>query len=647
MSEQRYSLPVKTAAFLLLLFTLVTGVFCGTAACFLASQGAYTLSRGDMLNQGLQSRIENLARGIAGAYAQEHYGQEDPGWDAYVYFYDGQYALYPKAYTGESNYRYTIRSADGTVLAGNYQGEEALAFRETLVDTPGYYLTNSWGYTYWTELDESLVVTGYVLRDMDVEDSFSYYVKLVNTFYASRVTLIVITLSCLVAVICLVIFLMSSAGHRPGVPGITLGLLDRIPTDLYLGAVLGLVFLLVAAFLEAGWWQAWVQVVTGGAALAVCGALIMAFAMTMSTRLKYGKGYWWRHSLTGGIALFLCRALRQLYRAIPLIWRWLALGAGLLIFSGLLLEPCCEPEAILLLLCLWTAVISYLAWAFSRLQRSVRRLARGNLQEPVNTRGLVGSFRQIGDNLNTLGQAANLAVEERLRSERMKTELITNVSHDIKTPLTSIVSYVDLLQKPHTPEQGAEYLEVLARQSQRLKKLTEDLVELSKASSGTIPVELATLNVVELVNQALAEYQTKLETAGLTVVLTAVQEEIPVSADGRLFWRVMDNLLSNCIKYALSGTRVYVDVVKYEKQVMISVKNISRQALNLPAEELMERFVRGDRSRNTEGSGLGLNIAKTLMELQHGSLNLVVDGDLFKAILLFDLLPQPAPQPVS
>ena len=646
MSEQRYSLPVKTAAFLLLLFTLVTGVFCGTAACFLASQGAYTLSRGDMLNQGLQSRIENLARGIAGAYAQEHCGQEDPGWDAYVYFYDGQYALYPKAYTDESNYRYTIRSADGTVLAGNYQGEEALAFRETLVDTPGYYLTNSWGYTYWTELDESLVVTGYVLRDMDVEDSFSYYVKLVNTFYASRVTLIVITLSCLVAVICLVIFLMSSAGHRPGVPGITLGLLDRIPTDLYLGAVLGLVILLVAAFLEVGWWQAWVQVVTGGAALAVCGVLIMAFAMTMSTRLKYGKGYWWRHSLTGGIALFLCRGLRQLYRAIPLIWRWLALGAGLLIFSGLLLEPYCEPEAILLLLCLWTAVISYLAWAFSRLQRSVRRLARGNLQEPVNTRGLVGSFRQIGDNLNTLGQAANLAVEERLRSERMKTELITNVSHDIKTPLTSIVSYVDLLQKPHTPEQGAEYLEVLARQSQRLKKLTEDLVELSKASSGTIPVELAPLNVVELVTQALAEYQTKLETAGLTVVLTAVQEEIPVSADGRLFWRVMDNLLSNCIKYALSGTRVYVDVVKYEKQVMISVKNISRQALNLPAEELMERFVREDRSRNTEGSGLGLNIAKTLMELQHGSLNLVVDGDLFKAILLFDLLPQPAPQPV-
>lgn len=642
MSDHRYSLPVKTAAFLLLLATLVTGGYCAVAACFLASQGAYTLSRGDMLTQGLQSQIEDLAPDIASAYAQESYGPEDPSLDIYAFFYDGHYALYPKAYTSESNYRYTIRSADGTVLAGNYHDEPCLASRETLVKNAGYYVTNGWGYTDWNSLDQNLVVTGYVLENMDVEDSFSYYVKLVNTFYASRVTLIVITLVCLAALICLVIFLMSSAGHRPGVSGITLGLLDRIPTDLYLVAVVTLVTLLVAAFLASGWWKAWVQVVTGGAALAACGTLVMAFALTMSTRLKYGKGYWWRHSILGYTLRFLFRALRQLYRAIPLTWRWLALGAGLLIVSIVILNPCCTPEAIVLLLGLWAAVISYFSWALSRLQRSVRRLAKGNLQESVNTRGLVGSFRQIGDNLNTLGQAANLAVEERLRSERMKTELITNVSHDIKTPLTSIVNYVDLLQKPHTPAQEAEYLEVLARQSQRMKKLTEDLVELSKASSGTIPVELAPVNVVELVNQALAEYQVKLEKASLTAVVTAGEEEILVRADGRLFWRVMDNLLSNCIKYALAGTRVYVDVVKYEKQVMISVKNISRQALNLPAEELMERFVRGDRSRNTEGSGLGLNIAKTLMELQHGSLELVVDGDLFKAILLFELLPPQA-----
>lgn len=205
------------------------------------------------------------------------------------------------------------------------------------------------------------------------------------------------------------------------------------------------------------------------------------------------------------------------------------------------------------------------------------------------------------------------------------------------------MNYVDLLQKPHTPAEGEQYLEVLARQSQRLKKLTEDLVEMSKASSGSIPVNLAPVNVVELVNQALAEYEEKLQRANLPVVLTAPQPEILVSADGRLFWRVMDNLLGNCVKYAQPGTRVYVDVVKYEKKVMISVKNISQAELNLPAEELMERFVRGDSARNTEGSGLGLNIAKTLMSLQKGKLNLVIDGDLFKAVLLFNCL-SPTPE---
>ena len=166
---------------------------------------------------------------------------------------------------------------------------------------------------------------------------------------------------------------------------------------------------------------------------------------------------------------------------------------------------------------------------------------------------------------------------------------------------------------------------------------------MSKASSGSIPVNLAPVNVVELVNQALAEYEEKLQRANLPVVLTAPQPEILVSADGRLFWRVMDNLLGNCVKYAQPGTRVYVDVVKYEKKVMISVKNISQAELNLPAEELMERFVRGDSARNTEGSGLGLNIAKTLMSLQKGKLNLVIDGDLFKAVLLFNCL-SPTPE---
>ena len=196
----------------------------------------------------------------------------------------------------------------------------------------------------------------------------------------------------------------------------------------------------------------------------------------------------------------------------------------------------------------------------------------------------------------------------------MKTELITNVSHDIKTPLTSIINYVDLLQKPHTPEEEKTYLEVLNRQSQRLKKLIEDLMEMSKASTGNLTADITKLDAV---------------------VFRHPEESVAMMADGRLAWRVLSNLLSNTVKYALPGTRVYIDVMALEGKVIISLKNISRDELNVDADELMERFVRGDDSRNTEGSGLGLNIAKTLMELQKGQLQLLVDGDLFKVTLIF------------
>ncbi|MBQ9167649.1 MAG: sensor histidine kinase, partial [Oscillospiraceae bacterium] len=205
----------------------------------------------------------------------------------------------------------------------------------------------------------------------------------------------------------------------------------------------------------------------------------------------------------------------------------------------------------------------------------------------------------------------------------------------IKTPLTSIINFVDLLQKPHTEEEGTQYLEVLNRQSHRLKRLIEDLMDLSKASTGNMTVNITEMDAVEVVNQALGEFADKLEAVQLTPVFREPEIPAPILADGRLAWRVLSNLLSNAVKYALPGTRLYVDVVPLEGKVLISLKNISREQLSISAEELMERFVRGDASRNTEGSGLGLNIARSLMEVQHGQLQLLVDGDLFKVTLLF------------
>jgi signal transduction histidine kinase len=230
-------------------------------------------------------------------------------------------------------------------------------------------------------------------------------------------------------------------------------------------------------------------------------------------------------------------------------------------------------------------------------------------------------------------------VNEKMRSERFKTELITNVSHDIKTPLTSIINYVDLIKKEEIGNETArQYIEVLDRQSGRLKKLVEDLVEASKASSGSLSVELVPCDVTVLLTQTLGEFEDKLNKRGLTPVVNTPEQPLRILADGRHLWRIFDNLMGNICKYALYGTRVYIDVKNEQGRAVITFRNISENQLNVSADELMERFVRGDKSRNTEGSGLGLSIAKSLAELQGGVMELNVDGDLVKASVIFDII---------
>ncbi len=223
-----------------------------------------------------------------------------------------------------------------------------------------------------------------------------------------------------------------------------------------------------------------------------------------------------------------------------------------------------------------------------------------------------------------------------MKSERMKTELITNVSHDIKTPLTSIINYVDLLKKEEMPsETSVQYLEVIDRQSARLKKLIVDLIEASKASSGNVEIEPVPTDVNELLVQTTAEYESRCQEKNLEMVLNLLPETAHILVDGRHIWRVLDNILGNAYKYSLENTRIYIDVTRRDGQICISFKNVSATPLNISADELLERFVRGDSSRNTEGSGLGLSIAKSLTELQGGEFKLEIDGDLFKCEVTF------------
>lgn len=334
---------------------------------------------------------------------------------------------------------------------------------------------------------------------------------------------------------------------------------------------------------------------------------------------------------------WLGRQSKRIYTLLPLSYQWLLTGAAMVVilFFSARMGMRGQDGLCLLGIGICLAVVLYGVRAFGTLLESAKRMSQGDLETKVDSKYLVGSFEEFAEDLNALADVAVVAAQKQMKSERMKAELVTNVSHDIKTPLTSIINYVDLLQKAKTQEEAEQYLEVLARQSQRMKKLIEDLVEMSKATTGNLNVDIRQVDAVEAVNQALGEFADKLAAAQLTPIFKQPEAPVSILADGRLAWRVLSNLLSNAVKYALPGTRLYVDLVALEGKVLISLKNISREQLNISPDELTERFVRGDASRNTEGSGLGLNIAKSLMELQHGQLQLLVDGDLFKVTLVF------------
>lgn len=468
-----------------------------------------------------------------------------------------------------------------------------------------------------------------------------------------------------VGTIACLVFLFMAAGHRKGESSARLNLVDRIPLDLYAAAcwaaALGVLFM-EASILDSSLDNTWPFIVTrDGVAFAVLAAIalyiifLVALAplLSFATRIKVGGGIWWRNTIIY-CALRLCwrilkwcwRLVKRFFggilymtRKIPIVPRTAIIAAAAIVIEVFLSAQAFGYYYIsgffVFLWFVYTPLLFVLAcfgaWQMKSLKAAGERLARGDIDEKINTKRMYWEFKRHAENLNSIGEGMAAAVEQRMKSERLKTELITNVSHDIKTPLTSIVNYVDLLNKPHTPEQEAEYLEVLDRQSKRLKKLTEDLVEASKASTGNMNVNLMRTNTREIIEQSLAEYGRRME-QGKLIVITNIPDPPPCAmADGRLLWRVLDNLFNNVCKYALAGTRVYIDAAVEGEEAVISVKNISRDPLNVSADELMERFVRGDSARHTEGSGLGLNIAQSLVNLMHGRFAISIDGDLFKA----------------
>ena len=684
----KHHITIKFLAVLLAALTLTVAV-AGAAGIFvLTTCGLYDRTVEDYRDERMETTRREFAVNLIHRYASLNLGNLPESYLDEYHGFSWQYDTFV-----QDSYYYVIRDQHGeqveSTLAGSVRDTKFYSIEVTNLTyrrlvPPG------------AETSAELVRDSYYDQETGTYVEFEYeYVDLPpytvelyllpgatpeNTAWTAleivwgyRDSLFYILAAALLTFAAAMVYLCCAAGRSPGKDGVCAGGMNRLPLDLYAlgsGAVVVCTAFAAIEGLDVFRIDAGTMLNLIFFALFFGCLTFVGFCFGCVAQFKTPGGFWWRNTLLGrGLHLlvlgwkampaalkwlggaanrilkaiwrpfgsllrFAVRKFVQFYGMLPRIWQFLAAGAVLLALAMLTFVVDHDFWR-LVCLGLFGAIVFYGAWAFGVLCDGAKRMRRGDLNSKIHTPLLIGSFREFAGELNGLADVVTDAAQDKLKSERMKTELITNVSHDIKTPLTSIINYVDLMEKPHTPQEQDAYLEVLSRQSQRLKKLIDDLMDMSKASTGNLSVEITDIDAAEAIHQALGEFGDKLERARLTPVVRTPEKQVMMKADGKLLWRVLSNLLGNAVKYAQSGTRLYIDLLEIDGKAVISLKNISRDELNVSAEELMERFVRGDASRNTEGSGLGLNIAQSLMELQKGQLQLLVDGDLFKVTLTF------------
>ncbi len=560
----------------------------------------------------------------------------------YIYLEDTDFVYY---LSNDEGYTKALESAIKKLGDGDIQYTD-ISYRNDGTVTQGLELSTPVSYTMYV----------YVKSNMTARDLYANSIVLRYCKPIVNMAPYVLAIS-LIMILVMGGFLIAASGHRKGQEAITCNLFDRIPYDVFIAIAVGL----VACGINLFTWYIYStrdEIFLASICTAVVAFLIPPFLMTTATRLKasgwamFANTVIWRlcKLFVWGVKWEL-RKLRDLFRFLGrhfnLYWKWLGglIGIALLRFILVVTSGSVGLAIVLDLVCaaLLAVFLIRVIVQMYQLKDGAKKIADGETDYKIDTTHMLLEFAAHGETLNCIQDSVRVAVAERMKSERMKTELITNVSHDIKTPLTSIINYVDILSKEgDLSDKEAEYLEVLQRQSARLKKLIEDLIEASKASTGNVEVHMEPTDVEMLLEQALGEFEERLAACKLQPVVTnhltkryGAQADNHVMADGRHLWRVFDNLIGNIIKYAQPNSRVYIDIDEAEQgEITVGFKNISKEALNISGDELKERFVRGDRSRNTEGNGLGLSIAQSLMELQNGKVEIMIDGDLFKVVLL-------------
>ena len=544
---------------------------------------------------------------------------------------------------GNVRYEVTQEKEPGKteILASNMEPGERL-----IGETTGAYEFYN-GYYDGERCNVYLVRIG-VSAELQAADRYQKLEPLLSAFMKNGTVFTVVTAVSFVLAAAAGVWICFLAGKRDGKEGIFERRFDKLPLlgilILYGLAIIGNCGLGVLIFEEifydwtwlswygsALWKLAWILIT---AVLFIDASLLALLLATVAVRIKCRS--FWKRTVIGRLLHIIGRGFRKL----PMIWKSVLLYLGItvveLILAMAIFSPYCDDEIPFFTVLIKNTLIAIpLFWAvitLKRLKTSIAYMANGNIGYKTDADGLFGGFKEAALDLNRLSDGLGVAVEARTRSERMKTELITNVSHDIKTPLTSIVSYADLIGREETEnEKIREYAEVLKRQSTKLKKLLEDLVEASKAATGNIKAEPVQCDAGVLITQAAGEYEEKLAEHDLTLITDLPENPVLVMADGRLTQRVLDNLMNNVSKYAKEGTRVFLSLNEARQ---VTIKNTSRDLILNP-DELCERFVRGESSRTSEGNGLGLAIASGLMQTMGGNLEVGVDGDLFKVTLTF------------
>ncbi len=681
----RFGLPTKLLAVFLLLLSTALFCFSGFVALIAAKMDFYNgVSPSILIRRELTEHLHALSgKDLLDLGYYKMLLRDDKNVHKnsdYQYMID---ILEERYDPSNSNILYKISDQDGNVLASNFKDAPTDYLAVYKTDSAGYYIesdinagtenetgekTGSESEGESTKVAETVepvetegardtifearyIIEAYVISDLTVSDTPYYIVKFAEGIYETRYGTLILAMLTFFFSVADFGFLCYITGKRKGKIGAQVNFFDKIPF-----AVLGILYLCAysAIFILLSDTSYYVMqhfevpliVILFGAIYVALFTLTLSLLLTVINRIKTKT--FWRSFLIFRFCIMIGRGIQ---------WAWTAIKeamgdkVGFLVGGGLLFASAITDLLMMaafgsngangggfLLWMIKNAIIAILLLKSivhrNRVLAGSRHVAEGDLSYKIETNTLDGTHKQIAENINHIGDGLQAALAEQVKAERMKTELITNVSHDIKTPLTCIINYVDLLKtEALDSEKADEYLEILDKQSAKLKKLIEDLIETSKTSSGNMQVSIEEVDIAILLSQAVGEYKDRFEEKRLSPVVQIPEGALLAHCDGRLCWRIFDNLLSNIAKYSLPGSRVYITAAETDTAVKITLKNISQNQLNISPDELTERFVRGDSSRNTDGSGLGLSIAQGLAKLQSGSLSLHIDGDLFTAVV--------------